>query len=337
MIKNILIIDDERDLRNLLARLLSLEGYAIDTAGTGSEGLSLFKIEEHPIVITDVRLPDVNGIELISEIKSINPKTEIIVLTAYGTIEDGVMAIKKGAFDYIAKGDEDNKILPVVKNAIEKASLHRRIENLEKRVSQKFSFDNIMGSSPSIIKAIDVSKRVAGTDTPVLLMGETGTGKEIFAQSIHYEGGRKTQPFIAVNCSAFSKELLESEMFGYAAGAFTGANKNKKGLFEEADKGTLFLDEIGELDVSLQAKLLRAIETNSFIKPGSTKPTTVDVRIIAATNRNLEEEIKKGNFRDDLYYRISVVRIEIPPLRERKEDIREFTDYFIGLLFQEAE
>ena len=318
MIKNILIIDDEPDLRNLLARLLSLEGYTIDTAGTGKEGLNIFKREEHQIVITDVRLPDANGIDLVSELKSINPQTEVIVLTAYGTIEDGVMAIKKGAFDYIAKGDEDNKILPVVKNAMDKASLHRRIEHLEKKFGEKFSFDKIMGSSAAIIKSIDISKRVSNTDTPVLLVGETGTGKEIFAQAIHYSGERKKQPFVAINCSAFAKDLLESEMFGYAAGAFTGANKNKKGLFEEADKGTLFLDEIGELDITLQAKFLRAIETNSFIKAGDTKPVTVDVRIIAATNRNLEGEIKKGNFRDDLYYRISVVKIEIPPLRDRK-------------------
>ncbi len=330
MINNILIIDDEPDLRNLLARLLSLEGYKVDTAGTGNEGLCQLRKEEYPVVITDVRLPDINGLKLIAEIKSINPPTEIIVLTAYGTIEDGVTAIREGAFDYITKGDEDNKILPVVKNALNKSSLSRRVENLEKQVGQKFSFNNITGSSPLILQAIDISKRVALTDTPVLLAGETGTGKEIFAQSIHYAGERKKQAFVAVNCSAFAKELLESEMFGYIAGAFTGANKNKKGLFEEANKGTLFLDEIGELDITLQAKFLRVIETNSFIKAGDTKETSVDVRIIAASNRNLEEEIRKGNFREDLYYRISVVKIDIPPLRERKDDIRELIDYFIS-------
>jgi len=334
MSKNILIIDDEPELRTLLARLLSLEGYKIDTAGTGREGLTSFRKEEHPLVITDVRLPDVNGLNLIPEIKKINPLTEIIVLTAYGTIEDGVKAIKEGAFDYITKGDEDSKIVPVVKNALEKASLHKRLAHLEKQVGQKYSFDNITGNSQAIRHAVDVSTRVALTDTPVLLIGETGTGKEIFAQSIHYSGKRKKHPFVAVNCSAFSKDLLESEMFGYTAGAFTGANKNKKGLFEEADGGTLFLDEIGELEISLQAKLLRAIETNSFIKTGDTKPTIVDVRIIAATNRNLEEEIKTGNFRDDLYYRISVVKIDIPPLRERKDDIKELTDFFIFLFSQ---
>ncbi len=329
MINNILIIDDEPDLRNLLARLLSLEGYRVDTAGTGNEGLGLVRKEDYQVIITDVRLPDINGLKLIAEIKTINPPTEIIVLTAYGTIEDGVTAIREGAFDYITKGDEDNKILPVVKNALNKATLRRRVEDLEKQVGQKFSFDNITGSSPLIQQAINISQRVALTDTPVLLTGETGTGKEIFAQSIHYAGDRKKHAFVAVNCSAFAKDLLESEMFGYTAGAFTGANKNKKGLFEEADKGTLFLDEIGELDITLQAKFLRVIETNNFIKAGDTKETSVDVRIIAATNRNLEEEIRKGNFREDLYYRISVVKIDIPPLRERKDDTRELIDYFI--------
>ncbi len=327
---NILIIDDEPDLRSLLARLLSLEGYKVDTAGTGEEGLRLLKKEDYQVAITDVRLPDINGLNLISEIKGINPAIEIIVLTAYGTIEDGVTAIRAGAFDYITKGDEDNKILPVVKNALNKSALSRRIEHLEKQVGQKFSFDNITGSSPAILQTIDISRRVALTDTPVLLTGETGTGKEIFAQAIHYAGERKRHAFVAINCSAFAKDLLESEMFGYIAGAFTGASKNKKGLFEEADKGTLFLDEIGELDFSLQAKFLRAIETNSFIKAGDTKETRVDVRIIGATNRNLEEEISKGNFREDLYYRISVVKIDIPPLRERKEDTRELIDYFIA-------
>ncbi len=326
---NILIIDDEEELRNLLAKLLRLEGYKIDTAGTGKEGMALFNKEEQALVITDVRLPDANGLMLLAEIKKINPLSEVIVLTAYGTIQDGVRAIKEGAFDYITKGDEDNKIVPVVKSAMEKVLMRHRIEQLEKQVGEKFSFNNVTGQSPGIISTVDMARKVAETDTPVLLIGETGTGKEIFAQAIHYAGKRKNNRFVAINCSAFSKDLLESEMFGYLAGAFTGANKNKKGLFEEADRGTLFLDEIGELDISLQAKFLRVLETNDFIKAGDTKPTNVDVRIIAATNRNLEEEIKNGRFRDDLFYRISVVKIEIPPLRARKEDISELAEYFI--------
>jgi DNA-binding NtrC family response regulator len=327
----ILIIDDEPELRDLLEKLLSLEGYKVQSAGDGKSGLALVQKEDFSVVVTDVRLPDVNGIELIQSIKNINSFTEVIVLTAYGTIEDGVRAIKEGAFDYITKGDEDNKIVPVVQRAVEKAKMSCRIEELESKVGEKYNFENITGSSKKIKDAVDIAKRVSLTDVPVLLLGETGTGKEIFAQSIHYSSERRKNNFVAINCSAFAKDLLESEMFGYVAGAFTGATKNKKGLFEEAHKGTLFLDEISELDLSLQSKFLRVLESNNFIKAGDTKPTQVDVRVIAASNRNLEEEIGKGNFRADLYYRISVMKIEIPPLRERKEDLKQLTDFFIEL------
>ena len=325
----ILIIDDEPELRNLLVKLLSLEGFKIQSVADGKSGLALAQREEFVTVVTDVRLPDVNGIDLIQEIKRINSFTEVIVLTAYGTIEDGVRAIKEGAFDYITKGDEDNKIIPVIQRAVEKARMSYRIEQLENKVVEKFNFENIIGTSEKLRNAVDVAKKVAQTDVPVLLLGETGTGKEIFAHSIHYASERKKNNFVAINCSAFAKDLLESEMFGYVAGAFTGANKNKKGLFEEAHKGTLFLDEIGELDLSLQSKFLRVLESNNFIKAGDTKPTQVDVRIIAASNRNLEGEIEKGNFRADLYYRISVMKVEIPPLRERKEDINQLAEFFI--------
>ncbi len=327
---SILIIDDENELRSLLTKLLKLEGYITFEAETGEAGLSLLKKEDISVVISDVKLPDVYGIDLISKIKDINPICEIIMLTAYGTIQDGVRAIKEGAFDYITKGDEDNKIIPLVQRAVEKVQLKKRIEQLEKNVSEKFNFDAITGSSVLIKNAKEIAKKVAATDTPVLLLGETGTGKELFAQAIHYSSGRKDKAFVAVNCSAIARELLESEMFGYKAGAFTGAAKNKKGLFEEAHLGTLFLDEIGELDLSLQAKFLRVLETNEFIKPGDTKPTKTDVRIIAATNKNLEEEIGSGNFRSDLFYRISVMKIELPSLRERKEDLELLTRFFVG-------
>jgi len=330
----ILIIDDEPELRNLLVKLLSLEGYKVQSAADGRAGVALVHKEDFVVVVTDVRLPDINGIELIQSIKNINPFTEVIVLTAYGTIEDGVQAIKEGAFDYLTKGDEDNKIIPVIQRAIEKVKMRYRIEQLEKRVGEKYNFENITGSSKKIKDAVDIAKKVSLTDVAVLLLGETGTGKEIFAQSIHYASERRKNNFVAINCSAFAKDLLESEMFGYVAGAFTGAIKNKKGLFEEAHRGTLFLDEIGELDLSLQSKFLRVLESNNFIKAGDTKPTQVDVRIIAASNRNLEVEIEKGNFRADLYYRISVMKIEIPPLRERKEDIKQLTEYFIEFYSQ---
>lgn len=330
MKETILIIDDENDLRNLLVKLLKLEDFLTYDAENGAQGLEILKKEEISVVIVDVKLPDVNGIDLIVKIKEINPICEIIVLTAYGTIEDGVHAIKEGAFDYITKGDEDNKIIPIVQRAIEKVQMKKRIELLEKSVSEKFNFNAVTGTSAPIKKAKELASKIAVTDTPVLLLGETGTGKELFAQAIHYSSNRKNYPFVAINCSAFAKDLLESEMFGYKAGAFTGAIKNKKGLFEEAHLGTLFLDEIGELDISLQAKLLRVLETNDFIKAGDTKTTKVDVRIIAATNRNLETEIEKGNFRSDLFYRINVMQIELPSLKERKDDLEILTEYFVG-------
>ncbi|MGE5431971.1 MAG: sigma-54-dependent transcriptional regulator [Syntrophomonadaceae bacterium] len=333
---NILIIDDEEPLRGLIRQMLELEGFKAWESGTAEEGLSILSREDIQAVISDVRLPDANGIDLIPKVKAINSLCEIIVITAYGTIKDGVRAIQSGAFDYITKGDEDNRLIPIVEKAVEKVNLKTKINQLEKRIGEKYGFENIIADSDIMKDTVSFAKKIADTDAPVLLIGETGSGKEVFAQAIHNAGSRKDQHFLAVNCSSFSKELLESEMFGYKAGAFTGAVRNKKGLFEEADKGTLLLDEIGELDISLQAKLLRVLETNSFIKQGDTKLTSVDVRIIAATNRNIEEEVAKGSFRKDLYYRLSVVKLEIPSLRNRREDIvpliHSFINYFSARL-----
>jgi DNA-binding NtrC family response regulator len=326
---NVLIIDDEDELRALLARVLSLERYKIWEASTAREAFAILEKEDIQVAIVDVRLPDAFGLDLVPIIKDKHPIIEIIVLTAFGTIEDGVKAIKSGAFDYITKGDKDEQIVAVVAKAAEKAGMRYRIEQLENKVSNKYNFDNLIGSSAALNEVVSIAKKVAETDTPVLLLGETGVGKEIFAQAIHYTGSRKFKNFVAINCSAFARDLLESELFGYKAGAFTGATKNKKGLFEEANEGTLFFDEIGEMGFDLQSKLLRVLETNSFIKPGDTKPTHIDTRIIAATNRNLDEEIKKGNFRPDFYYRIGVMQIEVPPLRKRREDIPLLADYFI--------
>jgi DNA-binding NtrC family response regulator len=329
--RNILIIDDEEGLRTLLSRLLTLDHYKVFEASKGEEGLKILSQEDIHVIILDVKLPGISGIDLILKIKEYNNLIEIIVLTAYGTIQDGVTAIKRGAFDYITKGDEDNKILTSVEHAMQKANMSQRIEHLEKRVGEKYNFANIIGKSLKIKEAVKLAKKAAETDVTVLLTGETGVGKEIFAQAVHNEGSRNKNSFVPINCSAISKELLESELFGYKAGAFTGAVKNKKGLFEEANEGTLFLDEIGEMDISLQAKILRVLETNSFIKAGDTKPTLVDVRIIAATNKNLNVEITKGTFRADLFYRINTMKIEIPSLRERKEDISLFIQYFVNL------
>lgn len=332
ILNKILIIDDEEKLRKLLTRILSLEGFEVIEVGNCKTALKSLQQNEFDVVLCDVKLPDGNGVELVKEIKNNFPIPEIILLTAYGNIPDGVQAIKNGAFDYITKGDDNNKIIPLLYRAIEKVELTKRVLQLEKQLGNKqYSFDKIIGKSKVIQKTIELAKKVAVTDTTVLLTGETGTGKEVFAQAIHQESQRAKNNFVAINCSAFSKELLESEMFGHRAGAFTGATKDQKGLFEEADNGTIFLDEIGEMSLELQAKLLRVIETNEFIRIGETKPTKVNVRIIAATNRDLESEIEQGHFREDLYYRIATFQIHLPPLRVRVVDIEDISNYFINI------
>ena len=319
----VLIIDDENQLRGLLARIIGLEGYEVIQADSCKAGLKQVEQQNPDVIICDVRLPDGSGVDLITEMKRLGPLTEIILLTAHGNIPDGVQAIKNGAFDYITKGDDNNKIIPLLSRAMEKVE--------EKQVGQKYSFESILGKSKPIRMAVELARKVSVTDVPVLLTGETGTGKEVFAQAIHQHSSRAGKAFVAVNCSAFSKELLESEIFGHKAGAFTGALKEKKGLFEEADQGTIFLDEIGEMAFDLQAKLLRVLESGEFIKVGDTRPIKVNVRIIAATNRDLQKEIEAGHFLEDLYYRLSVFRIQLPPLRERIEDIELYVRAFVKM------
>ena len=328
-VKKVLIIDDEEKLRSLLARIISLEGFEVIQAEDRKTALKKLEQNNIDVILSDVKLPDGNGVELTLEIKKLYPSIEIIVLTAYGNIQDGVKSIQNGAFDYITKGDDNNRIIPLLHRAMEKSELSNRVLSLERQLGEKKSFDTIIGHSKTLMAAIDLARKVAITDTTVLLTGETGTGKEIFAESIHRASTRSAKNFIAINCSAFSRELLESEMFGHKAGAFTGAVRDKKGLFEEADKGTIFLDEIGEMALDLQAKLLRVIESGEFIKIGESKVTKINVRIIAATNRDLLSEISKGNFRQDLFYRISAFRIELPSLNERIEDIEILAQYFL--------
>ncbi|MCC6817071.1 MAG: sigma-54-dependent Fis family transcriptional regulator [Saprospiraceae bacterium] len=327
----ILLIDDEEKLRTLLARIIGLEGFEVVQAADCKSALKKLEQFDLDIALCDVKLPDGNGVELSKKIKDRFPQIEIILLTAYGNIADGVLAIKNGAFDYIVKGDDNDKIIPLLHRAMEKVTLAKRVQQLQKQIGNKYSFDNITGKSKIFIAAIDLAKKVALTDTTVLLLGETGTGKEVFAQAIHNASNRANKPFVAINCSAFSKELLESEMFGHKAGAFTGATKDKKGLFDEADTGTIFLDEIGEMSLELQAKLLRVLETGEFIKVGESKPSKCNVRIIAATHRDLQKEIEAGHFRQDLFYRLSVFQIKLPPLRERIIDIEILTEHFVNL------
>ncbi|CAN5362255.1 sigma-54 dependent transcriptional regulator [soil metagenome] len=325
----VLIIDDEEKLRVLLSKIVGLEGFGVHQAGNGKNALRTLETTDIDVVICDVKLPDANGVELSKNIKEKYPAIEIILLTAYGNIPDGVQAIKNGAFDYITKGDDNNKIIPLLYKASEKVRLAKRVVQLEKQLGNKYSFDSIMGKSKAIKAAIEDAKKVCGTNATVLLTGETGTGKEVFAQAIHNGSNRSKQNFIAVNCSAFSKELLENELFGHKEGAFTGAIKDTKGIFEEANNGTVFLDEIGEMPLDLQAKLLRVLETGEFLKVGDSKSTKINVRIIAATNRHLQKEIEAGNFREDLFYRIAVFTIALPPLRERVVDIEEMANYFL--------
>ncbi|MDV6167398.1 sigma-54 dependent transcriptional regulator [Flavobacterium sp. DG1-102-2] len=329
MKKKILLIDDEEKLRSLMARIITLEGFEVIQAADCKAGLKKLQHEVIDIVLCDVKLPDGNGVDLTLTVKQAYPHIEIILLTAYGNIPDGIQAIKNGAFDYIVKGDDNNKIIPLIHRAIEKAGLQKRVDILEAKLEKKYSFEGIIGKSKNIGEAISLAQKVAPTDTTVLLTGETGTGKEVFANAIHQNSARKNKNFVAINCSAFSHDLLESEMFGHAAGAFTGAIKDKKGLFEEANNGTIFLDEVGEMPIDLQAKLLRVIEVGEFIKVGESKVTKIDLRIVAATNRNLTKEIEAGNFRQDLYYRLSIFSIYLPALRERLVDIEELSKFFL--------
>ncbi|WP_184549509.1 sigma-54-dependent transcriptional regulator [Mucilaginibacter sp. FT3.2] len=331
MKSGILIIDDEVKLSELMARILVLEGYSVLQAANAKAGLKLIEREDIRVVLSDVKLPDANGVDLVERIKKIKPYIEVINLTAFGTISDGVLAIKNGAFDYLTKGDDNDKIIPLVSKAIDKANLQYQVSELQKQVEAQHGFPIVLGQSPAILEAVDLAKKVAHTDATVLLLGETGTGKEVFAEAIHAESLRKDKSFVAVNCSAFSKELLESELFGYKAGAFTGAIKDKKGLFEEASGGTIFLDELGEMSHDLQAKLLRVLENGTFIKIGETKTTKVNVRLIAATNRDLQKESEEGHFRLDLFYRLSGFSIVLPPLRERVGDIEVLARHFIKL------
>jgi two-component system NtrC family response regulator len=327
----ILIIDDEEKLRLLLKRIITLEGFKVVEAGSLGAALKLLEKESIDVMLCDVKLPDGNGVVFIKTIKEKFPFVEIILLTAFGNIPDGVDAIKNGAFNYITKGDDNARIIPLLNQAVEKKQLKDRIHQLEQQVGNKYNFDNILGSSPLFKEAIDLARTVAPNSTTVLLLGETGTGKEVFAQAIHHASKRTQHAFVALNCSSFSKELLESEIFGYKAGAFTNAVRDKKGLMEEADNGTLFLDEIGEMPIDLQSKLLRVLETSEYIKLGDTKTTRVDVRIIAATNRNLKKDAEEGKFREDLFYRLNVYTITLPALRDRKKDIPELAKFFVKL------
>lgn len=329
MTHKILIIDDEEKLRSLLVRIIKSEGFEVFEAKDLKSGFKKLEQTDIDVVLCDVKLPDGNGVDFLQNIKNSFPLTEVILLTAFGNIPDGVQAMKNGAFDYIVKGDDNDKIIPLLYKAVEKVHLQKKVQQLEKRINDKYSFNTIIGKSKGIEQVIDLAQKVAKTDSTVLLTGETGTGKEVFAQAIHENSNRVGKSFVALNCSTFTKEILESELFGHKQGAFTGAVKDKKGFIEEANGGTLFLDEIGEMPIDLQAKLLRVLETSEYIPVGDTTPKKSNFRLIAATNRDLKTESDEHRFRSDLYFRLNIFEIKLPSLRERIKDISVLTHYFV--------
>jgi len=327
--RRILIVDDDPSDLEVIAEALEREGYEIVKALSGKTALEIINSEDFDLVVTDLKLPDLDGMEILRRAKEEIPYVEVIVLTGYGTVEGAVEAMQSGAFTFLQKPVDINILRQTASRAIEKRELELENLRLKEQIERKYRFENIIGRSPQMQEIFRQIRRVAPTRANVLIVGETGTGKEIIARAIHQNSPRRDKPFIAVNCAAIPKDLLESELFGHEKGAFTGAVRQRTGYFELADGGTLLLDEIGEMSPEVQAKLLRAIETREFWRVGASKPIQVDVRIISSTNRDLEEAVREGKFREDLYYRLKVFTIKVPPLRERREDIPLLVQHFI--------
>ncbi len=326
----ILVIDDEKLVRWSLEQNLSGDGYIVITADKGLDGLSLFKDESPDITLLDIHLPDVSGITVLEGIKEINSQALVVMITAFGDIQTAVKTIKLGAYDFVEKPFNLEKLKILVEKALETASLRKEVRQFRSNLTARYGFDSIIGESPEIRKTFDLISKVAKSDaTTIFVNGESGTGKDLVAKVIHYQSARTGSPFMEINCTALPDTLVESELFGYEKGAFTDAKATKKGLFELADGGTVFLDEIGDMKPATQAKLLKVIENKSFKRIGGTKDIVVDVRIIAATNKIMQDEVRLGNFREDLYYRLRVIPITLPPLRDRGDDVLLLAKFFI--------
>jgi two-component system NtrC family response regulator len=325
--RNILVVDDDESLRRITQLQLEEAGYKVLTASNGTEALGLIEEETPELVITDLKMPGLSGLELLKKIRQSYPQTTVLMITAFGTVQTAVEAMKAGAYDYITKPMDYEELVLVVNRAMERQELLEEVRSLRLNLDEKYGFESIIGRSTVLLHVLEIASRVAQRDSTVLIRGETGTGKELLAKAIHQNSRRKDQAFVTINCGAIPKDLLESELFGHAKGSFTGAFAHKRGKVETADGGTLFLDEIGELPLELQVKLLRLIQHGEVEKVGATNPVTVDVRIIAATHRNLQNLIEDGTFREDLFYRLAVIPLEIPPLRERLEDIPELLQH----------
>jgi DNA-binding NtrC family response regulator len=328
----ILVIDDERSIRNTLKDILGFEGYHVELAENGKTGIGMVQSGEFDIIFCDIKMPEMDGLEVLEQIRIIKPESTVVMISGHGTIETAVEAIKKGAFDFIEKPLDLNRLLITLRNASDKTALVKETQILKQKASKKFE---IIGDSPSIRKVLEMCDRVGPTEAKVLITGDNGTGKELIAHRLHELSSRAENPFVEVNCAAIPSELIESELFGHEKGAFTSAIKQRKGKFEQADGGTLFLDEIGDMSLSAQAKVLRALQENIITRVGSDKPIEVNVRVFAATNKDLQREIKNGTFREDLYHRLSVILIHVPSLDQRKEDIPLLANFFIEQLCNE--
>ncbi|MFP4367021.1 MAG: sigma-54-dependent transcriptional regulator [bacterium] len=329
---DILVIDDEKSIRNTLKEVLEYERHKIDIASDGMEGLELYKKNQYDVVLLDIKMPGMDGIEVLDNITSEARDIPVIMISGHGNIDTAVEAIKKGAYDFIEKPLDLNRLLITIRNALDKSQLITETKVLKRKVSKTYE---MVGESPAMQKVKEMIDRVAPTDARVLITGKNGTGKELVARWLHEKSNRASLPFIEVNCAAIPSELIESELFGHEKGAFTSAHKERKGKFEQADKGTIFLDEIGDMSLSAQAKVLRVLQENKLSPVGSDKDIRVDVRIIAATNKNMKEEIEAGRFREDLYHRLSVILIHVPSLNERLEDIPLLAEYFINQICDE--
>ncbi|MBS1810513.1 MAG: sigma-54-dependent Fis family transcriptional regulator [Acidobacteria bacterium] len=331
----ILIVEDEDLMCGIIAGLLTDAGYRVVTAADADAGLNLFTTEAPDLTISDINIGRVDGLTLLDRIKQVDADAVVVMITAYSSVETAVAALRKGAYDYITKPFINEDLLQTVKNALRQRELFRENHYLRRELKARYNFDNIIGRSDALTGIFRLIEKIAATSSSVLIQGESGTGKEVIARAIHYNSPRADKPFIAINCGALPENLLESELFGYVKGAFTGANANKIGLLRAANGGTLFLDEVGEMPAALQVKLLRALQEREVTPLGATKPESFDARVIAATNRSLEEEVNQGRFREDLFYRLSVIGFTLPPLRDRREDIPLLARYFVRKFCQE--
>ncbi len=326
----IMVIDNEEGLCRMMAAVLMDEGHAVRTFNDPVEAVELFRPGIWNLVISDIKMPGIDGLEVLQRIKAIEPDIPVIMITAFATVEMSIQALRRGAYDMLTKPFEPDELLYRVRNALSHNQLKSENQQLREELAGKFNFDNIIGASTILKQLLDKVEKVAVRDTSALITGESGTGKELIAQAIHYNSPRKEKAFVAINCGAIPDSVLESELFGHRKGAFTGADNDKEGLLEAADGGTLFLDEIGNLPLSVQKTLLRFLQEQEFLRIGDTTPTRVDVRLISATNSDLEKEVEKGTFREDLFYRLNVINLHLPPLRQRRQDITLLAAHFIS-------